>query len=328
MNGLAGNTYGIEGWATYSITDWWRLKPGVNWLHKNLTVNPGATDFSQLQAAGQDPPYQAQLRSEMNISSTVEFDTTVRGVGRVSRSNVPPMSKPMRGSPGTPMRGRRSRSTASTCCTPIISKFTTHRPRRRDTFPARCSFACARASEPMLGAGSVEESLLRLLLGSGIAALIPSTPSPAQESGSLERAIKATYLWKFAPFVEWPASAFKSPDSPFVICILGGNPFGNLLDEAVAGQRILGRPISIRHLSGVSGNSGCQILFDAGSPEQTIAAGLQAVRGTPVLTVTDSAGQWRPKRDNQFRDRGGPRPLRDQRRDRVRKRIGDKLETA
>ena len=138
-------------------------------------------------------------------------------------------------------------------------------------------------------------ALLEFLLGGGMAALIPTTPSPAQESGSLERAVKATYLWKFAPFIEWPASAFKSPDSPFAICLLGSNPFGNVLDEAVAGQRILGRPISIRHLSTVSGNSGCQILFDAGSPEQSIAAGLKAVQGAPVLTVTDSQDNGGPK---------------------------------
>ncbi len=89
MNGLAGDTYGIEAWATYSVFDWWRLKPGVDWLHKNLDLQPGATDFSELQSAGQDPAYQAQLRSEMNLSATVELDAALRDVGEVSRSQVP-----------------------------------------------------------------------------------------------------------------------------------------------------------------------------------------------------------------------------------------------
>jgi iron complex outermembrane receptor protein len=89
MNGLAGDTYGLEAWASYSVFDWWRLKPGLNWLHKNLDLNPGATDFSQLQSAGEDPAYQVQLRSEMTLSSTVELDLAVRDVARVSRSNVP-----------------------------------------------------------------------------------------------------------------------------------------------------------------------------------------------------------------------------------------------
>ena len=33
----------------------------------------------------------------------------------------------------------------------------------------------------------------------------------AESQGSLERAIKATYLYKFAPFVEWPMARFDSP---------------------------------------------------------------------------------------------------------------------
>lgn len=105
----------------------------------------------------------------------------------------------------------------------------------------------------------------------------------------------ATYLWKFAPFVEWPASAFKSPHAPFVICVHGDKPLGGVLDQATSGQRISGRPIEIRQLSSVNGNSGCQILFDAGSPDQSIGAALDAVRGSPVLTVTDAEDNGGPK---------------------------------
>ena len=121
------------------------------------------------------------------------------------------------------------------------------------------------------------------------------SPGLAQEGSTLERAIKATYLWKFAPFVEWPKTVFRSPDSPFVICVVGNNPFGQVLDEAVAGQRISSRPIEIKRISAVSRNSGCEILFDTGSPEQSIAAALAAVRGSPVLTVTDSEDNGGPK---------------------------------
>jgi iron complex outermembrane receptor protein len=89
MNGLAGPTYGIETWATYEVTPGWRLKPGINWLRKDLTLKPGATDFSQGQALGQDPPYQAQLRSEIDLTQRIEFDAELRGVGRVVPTSVP-----------------------------------------------------------------------------------------------------------------------------------------------------------------------------------------------------------------------------------------------
>lgn len=140
-----------------------------------------------------------------------------------------------------------------------------------------------------------KRALLQSLLAGCAIALLHGSPTLAQEGSSLERAVKATYLWKFAPFVEWPAGAFKSPESQFAICVVGHNPFGNVLDEAVAGQRILGRPVVIRHLAALSGNLECHILFAAGSPEQSVAAVLMAVKGKPVLTVTDTQENGGPK---------------------------------
>src|ERR1700756_4784994 len=49
-------------------------------------------------------------------------------------------------------------------------------------------------------------------------------------SDTLEYAVKAAYLYKFTPFVEWPASAFAGPGSPFNVCVLGDDPFGPALD--------------------------------------------------------------------------------------------------
>jgi hypothetical protein len=124
-------------------------------------------------------------------------------------------------------------------------------------------------------------------LAACVAAFLAISPAWAQ-GGSLELAVQATYLYKFAPFVEWPKTTFQSPESAFVLCVAGNDPFGAVLDEAVSGQSILGHPISVRRLRVVARNSGCDILFAAGSPAQSVAAELAAVRGTPVLTVTDS----------------------------------------
>jgi iron complex outermembrane receptor protein len=89
QNGLRGHTYGLEAWAKYSPLPSWRLSAGVDTLTKRLVVKPGHTDLSNLQAGGQDPSYQASLRSEMNLSPAIEFDVAVRRVGLVSPSNVP-----------------------------------------------------------------------------------------------------------------------------------------------------------------------------------------------------------------------------------------------
>lgn len=88
-NGISGQSYGAEAWAKYSLSDWWRLSAGANWLHRDFHLKTGHTDISFFQSIGQDPSWQASLRSEMNISSVVEFDATLHAVGPVMRYFTP-----------------------------------------------------------------------------------------------------------------------------------------------------------------------------------------------------------------------------------------------
>jgi hypothetical protein len=113
-------------------------------------------------------------------------------------------------------------------------------------------------------------------------------------TGDLELAVKATYLYKLAPFVSWPAAAWTSPNAPLVICVQGSDPFGPMLDRATAGQAVGPHPVMVRRLARMDAESGCQIAYVAGGPAQSQAQALQAVEGTPVLTVTDE-GRGGPK---------------------------------
>lgn len=106
---------------------------------------------------------------------------------------------------------------------------------------------------------------------------------------SIEYAVKAAYLQKFAPFVAWPPSAFPSPSSPFAVCVLGRDRFGVNLDHAVSGQEVLGHPMVVRRLDQVDRNSGCHILYLGASRNQSAADALRVVRGAPTLTVADGA---------------------------------------
>jgi hypothetical protein len=126
------------------------------------------------------------------------------------------------------------------------------------------------------------------LVAAALAALLLSVAAASAQDNVLALAIKATYLYKFASFVEWPPSVWQTSSSPVVLCVAGDDPFGSLLDEAVAGQRVGSHPIIVHRLPVVTRNSGCEILYVAGSPAQPVADALAVVRGTPVLTVTDS----------------------------------------
>jgi hypothetical protein len=121
-------------------------------------------------------------------------------------------------------------------------------------------------------------------------ALVPLM-APAQPS-AVEHAVKATYLYKFAPFVEWPAGRFPAASDPLVICIVGTDAVGELVDEAAKGQLVAGHPIVVAHLSVSENDARCHILYVA-VRGAAAAAVLERVRGMPVLTVTDEADDAR-----------------------------------
>jgi YfiR/HmsC-like len=105
-----------------------------------------------------------------------------------------------------------------------------------------------------------------------------------------EYQVKAAYLFNFGRFVEWPASAYASPGAPFVIGVFGDDPFGALLDDVVRGESLDGHPLAVRRFRRPEDVAPCNILFIARSEVSRLEKVLQAVRGRPVLTVTDFEG--------------------------------------
>jgi hypothetical protein len=100
---------------------------------------------------------------------------------------------------------------------------------------------------------------------------------------SLEYAVKAAFLLNFTKFVEWPPSAFAGPNAPVAICILGMNPFGQVLDEIVQGEQAGGRALIVRKLDRPAAPRGCQVVFMAGSGKD-VPKTLRSL-GPGVLTV-------------------------------------------
>jgi hypothetical protein len=126
-----------------------------------------------------------------------------------------------------------------------------------------------------------------LLAAALIAFLAPATGSaPQLHAASLEYPIKAAFLYKFAPFVQWPTL----PSGNFTICVAGHDPFGVELDNGVKDLTVDGRTIRIQRLDAVQPGTSCQILYVAGSPTQSVQQALDLVHDRPVLTVTEKAG--------------------------------------
>lgn len=104
--------------------------------------------------------------------------------------------------------------------------------------------------------------------------------------------VKAAYLFKFTKFVEWPGSAFASPQAPFAIGVVGRDPFAGGLDRILEGQRIGDRQLEVRYLGAgdAAGLRACQMIFVSGSEERRLPDILSATQGRPVLVVGESEG--------------------------------------
>lgn len=96
-----------------------------------------------------------------------------------------------------------------------------------------------------------------------------------------EYQVKAAFLFNFLRFVEWPGGASKAP---WVIGVLGNDPFGDALDKAVRGKTVNGRKVEVRRYDEPEEVKDCEILF-IGDYQRT---GIPTEPG--VLTVGESPG--------------------------------------
>jgi hypothetical protein len=123
--------------------------------------------------------------------------------------------------------------------------------------------------------------LLLVLNGPALADLAPVAE---------EYQVKGAFLLNFAKFVAWPASAFKGPDDPIVICILGQNPFGPALERAAQNASAGKRSIQVRSIQTLQQLGACQIVFASSAERKRVRGVVDALQGGAVLSVGETEG--------------------------------------
>lgn len=134
-------------------------------------------------------------------------------------------------------------------------------------------------------------ALLRTKLAVTLAvlmALFTSSLQTAPVAPANEYALKSVFLYNFCHFIEWPDSAFTSPNDPLIIGIVGEDPFGSLLKEAVEGETYHNRPILIEHYRGPKDIKHCHLLFVGRGESGRLDAILAAVSSKSVVTVGET----------------------------------------
>ena len=105
-----------------------------------------------------------------------------------------------------------------------------------------------------------------------------------------EYPLKAVFLFNFVQFVEWPASAHATPDSPIVVGIVGEDPFGAALDNTLKDEQVGGRALEARRFKLSEDVTGCHVVFIPGSAKDRAEDLLRKLQGQPVLIVSETPG--------------------------------------
>ncbi len=109
----------------------------------------------------------------------------------------------------------------------------------------------------------------------------------AGPAGADEYDVKAAFLYNFTKFVEWPETAFVETGEPFVLAVLGDDPFGDTLDEMLAGKSVGNRPLVIRRYGQVEALERCHLLFVCDNMKDGVPQALQRMGASSTLTVAD-----------------------------------------
>lgn len=101
----------------------------------------------------------------------------------------------------------------------------------------------------------------------------------------VEYKVKAGYLYNFTKFITWP----EDKNETFNLCIVGEDPFGDLIDP-IEQRSASGRPIKLFRLNSLNKEQRCHILFISASiKDNLLLKGMLDIHeGDNTLTVGET----------------------------------------
>ena len=115
--------------------------------------------------------------------------------------------------------------------------------------------------------------------------LYPLQPAASQQAP--EYHVKAVFLYNLTHFVNWPKKKIEQ-SQPFAICIYGPDPFGSILDLAIAKEEKYSNPLKVTRIDSPEDiPESCNILFVSKNAMDDWDAVRTRISGRPILSVSD-----------------------------------------
>ena len=135
--------------------------------------------------------------------------------------------------------------------------------------------------------------VLTRVLAAVVAAWLMVCPSAARAQETLERDVKAAFLYNFTKYIVWPAQAFQAPSDPFRLCVAADADFRESVQALIVGEKVAGRPLRME-VAEPGRISRCQILFVSQAHGPRAGPLLAEAAGRPVLTVVEDEKTFGP----------------------------------
>ena len=137
--------------------------------------------------------------------------------------------------------------------------------------------------------GSCRPRRLSIRLTAVVAAwvLLHLSSALGQHAKPTEYEVKATYLYNFSKFVQWPVQAGPAQSDAFTICVIGQDPFGPALNATVENETVAGKRVVARQIPVSQDAVNCRVLFISSSEDKRLQQLLTSLNGASVLTVSD-----------------------------------------
>lgn len=132
-------------------------------------------------------------------------------------------------------------------------------------------------------------SRLRALLVSiaAVTTLVSAAPVAAADDAN---SIKADMLCNMAKFVQWPDAVVSQNKGQLVVTILGEDDLAGTLANVLSQRNVNGKPVYVRFARRVQDVRGSQIVYIAASEMLHADEIVAALKGTAVLTLSDTEG--------------------------------------
>jgi len=144
--------------------------------------------------------------------------------------------------------------------------------------------------ETIMKAGELMKALRGAVLLVVLFSLSISAWATDADAEDVEYRLKATFLYKFAGYVEWPSTAFSSTNTAFTIGVVGADKVVAALNSLTGVSPVNNRAMQVKVIKPGEPITGVQILFVGKQDNGHLKHLLEAMQSQPVLTVTESVG--------------------------------------